>query len=88
MNTRELEILLNQFGNQLVKEIAQELVRLKKSSSGELIRSLDSDVIKINDSTLELDIKGEDYLGVIDKGRKNGKIRLKNSWPKVIRFIS
>lgn len=73
MDNRNLERLLNQFGKELVQEISSELVKLGKRASGELINSINSDVVKLNDNTLELDIKGEDYLSVIDKGRKKGK---------------
>ena len=73
MDNKELEIALNQFGYDLVKALATELRAQGKSSTGELINSLQNKLINTGPNQIEVDILSEDYLEVIDKGRKPGK---------------
>lgn len=66
-----LKDALEELGKEYIKELALQLLKLDKKSSGELIRSLDSRVVETVNG-LMLEIIAADYLKYVDKGRKPG----------------
>lgn len=66
-----LKDALEELGREYIKELALQLLKLDKKSSGELIRSLDSRVVETVNG-LMLEIIAADYLKYVDKGRKPG----------------
>lgn len=68
-----LKDALEELGEEYVKELTRQLLRLDKKASGELIDSLDYKVRETVNGLL-LEIIAADYLKYVDKGRKPGKM--------------
>ncbi len=64
--------VLNLFGRDFVKTLALILIKNKKRATGTLIKSLDYR-IQPTARAIVLAIEAEDYLEVIDSGRRAGK---------------
>lgn len=62
---------LNRYGRDLTNELRQQLIRAGKKASGNLIKSLDWEVVN-NGGEYTISILAEDYLIYVDKGRKKG----------------
>lgn len=65
--------VLNKIGDMYIAELTKNLLSLNKKASGNLINSLDYDVIKVVDGFL-LELKAASYLRYVDSGRKPGKM--------------
>ena len=69
----KLKIALKIFGNEYIEELGNELRKADKDASGNLLRSLDSRVIKTGFGTsYTLKILAENYLKYVDEGRRAG----------------
>ena len=69
----KLKIALKIFGNEYIEELGNELRKADKDASGNLLRSLDSRVIKTGFGTsYTLKILAEGYLKYVDEGRRAG----------------
>ena len=64
---------LNKIGDIYIAELTQQLLSADKDASGNLIDSLDYEVLKTVDGFL-LELKAASYLRYVDKGRKPGKM--------------
>jgi len=64
--------LMKALGDELKKNLVQELRRTKAIATGDLINSLDIQVEKTNDGAI-ISLAGNDYITFIEKGRKRGK---------------
>jgi hypothetical protein len=70
---KELVKALEIFGKEYINELADQLKKQDKNASGDLIKSLDSRVIKTAMGTLyTIQLRAEDYLKYVDKGRRPG----------------
>lgn len=68
----EIYKAMDVLGQQLIRDLTKNLLKLDKKASGELINSLDYDVLKtVNGFTLSL--ISADYLKYVDEGRRPGK---------------
>lgn len=65
--------LYKALGDELKKNLIQELRRTKAVASGGLLRSIQFDVKPTDDGGAILSLNGNDYITYIDKGRKPGK---------------
>jgi len=63
---------MDKYGEELIIELAKQLKSADKKATGELIKSLDYDLIEALD-TIVVNIKAADYLTYVDKGRKKNK---------------
>lgn len=72
MDNNKLQEIQLKVGKDFVEVLTKELIREKKKSSGKLINSLKPE-IKIIGEQLQILIQGEDYIDIIDAGRKKGK---------------
>ncbi|EFX61756.1 hypothetical protein DAPPUDRAFT_271961, partial [Daphnia pulex] len=72
----KLKVVMDKYGQDVVKELAAQLLRAGKRASGKLINSLNYDLREIADE-IQLRILAEDYLTFVDEGRKAGK------WPNI-----
>jgi hypothetical protein len=63
---------MNKYGEEVITELAVQLRKADKIATGDLIKSLDYDLIEAL-GTISLNIKAADYLSVVDKGRKKQK---------------
>jgi len=68
--------LLDEIGDDLVKEIQTNLIKADKSATGKLVKSIDYRLI-VSESQrlvrqLRIEILGEDYLKWVDEGRRPG----------------
>jgi hypothetical protein len=69
----KLKKALEVFGNEYIEELGNELKDADKDASGNLLRSLDSKVLKTGMGTSHtLQILSEYYLKYVDEGRKAG----------------
>ena len=64
--------LYKALGDELKKNLVQELRRTKAIASGDLINSLKIDIEKTDDGAI-ISLAGNDYITFIEKGRKRGK---------------
>lgn len=64
--------LYKALGDELKKNLVQELRRTKAIASGDLINSLKIEVEKTDDGAI-ISLAGNDYITFIEKGRKRGK---------------
>ncbi len=83
-----LKIALKVFGNEYIEELGRELKAAGKDATGDLLRSLDSKVIKTGFGTsYTLKILAEDYLKFVDEGRRAGAtpppVKAIREWVKV-----
>jgi len=79
---KKLELAIEIFGEEVVNEIANQLKIADKDATGDLIRSLDSNVIK-NSKGFTIQLLANDYYQYVDNGRKPGKmppIRAISKW--------
>ena len=68
-----LQTALKVFGKEYIEELGKELKAAGKDASGNLLRSLDSKVLKTGFGTsYTLQILSEDYLKYVDEGRRAG----------------
>jgi hypothetical protein len=95
MDDKGLREALEIFGQSYIAELSNQLRKLDKKASGDLLRSLDSRVIQTAFGTkYTIVLKAEDYLQYVDRGRRPGKfppvdaiakwVRLKGISPKAI----
>lgn len=80
-----LKIALDKVGKDLVAEISKQLINMDKVASGNLLNSLDYDVVEAIDG-VTLELMAADYLDVVDKGRRPGKMpptKAIESWIRV-----
>ena len=67
----KLQTALKVFGREYIEELGKELKAAGKDASGNLLRSLDSKVLKTGFGTsYTLQILSEDYLKYVDEGRR------------------
>jgi hypothetical protein len=75
------------FGTEYINELTAQLRKSDKNASGNLIRSLETKIIKTGFGTeYTLEIRGADYLEFVDRGRKPGKqppLRAIQKWTKI-----
>jgi hypothetical protein len=72
-NDKVLIEALTVFGKGYIEELGKQLKKENKDASGNLLRSLDSRVIKTAMGTLyTIELKAEDYLKYVDGGRRSG----------------
>jgi hypothetical protein len=69
---RNLKAQLEALGREYVAELARQLVSDDKVATGNLINSLDYEVLQVANGLI-LQILADDYLTFVDKGRKPGK---------------
>jgi len=70
-NDKVLIEALTVFGKGYIEELGKQLKKENKDASGNLLRSLDSRVIKTAMGTLyTIELKAEDYLKYVDGGRR------------------
>jgi hypothetical protein len=67
-----LKKAMEKYGEEVITELAVQLRAADKIATGNLVKSLDYDLIEALD-TIVLNIKAADYLTVVDKGRKKNK---------------
>lgn len=67
-----LRIAMEKYGEELIVELAVQLKKADKVATGNLIKSLDYDLIEALD-TIVVNIKSLNYLDVVDGGRKKNK---------------
>lgn len=67
-----LRIAMEKYGEELIVELAVQLKKADKIATGNLIKSLDYDLIEALD-TIVVNIKSLNYLDVVDGGRKKNK---------------
>lgn len=72
MSNDNLKAALRKLGQQYITELAQLLRQRGKDVTGNLISSLNFDVID-NGEQIELDIHSDSYLEEVDQGRRPGK---------------
>lgn len=72
-NMKELDKAINILGEELVDKLKDALKKANKSSSGNLIKSIDYKIIKKADDTI-IQLLAADYLQYVDEGRKPGKM--------------
>lgn len=65
--------LYQAFGDELKKNLIQELRRTKAIASGDLLKSIKFDVKPTDDGGAVVTLNGNDYITYVDKGRKPGK---------------
>jgi hypothetical protein len=76
--------LYNALGDELKKNLIQELRRTKAIATGDLIRSLNIEIKKTDDGAI-ISLAGNEYITYIEKGRKRGKyapVRALEAWVK------
>lgn len=74
-NDKELKEALKIFGETYIAELSDELRRLDKKASGDLLKSLDTRIIKTAMGTkYTIQILAEGYLKFVDEGRRPGKM--------------
>jgi hypothetical protein len=66
-----LEKALDEFGREFIKELTTQLLNADKKATGDLINSLDYQVVETIDGFM-LNILSSPYLNYVDKGRKPG----------------
>lgn len=67
-----LKVALDQLGKDYIVELTNQLIAADKKASGNLIRSLNYEVIELMNNLL-IKVSAASYLGVVDKGRRPGK---------------
>lgn len=87
-----LEKALNEIGRDLVKELTNQLIKADKSATGNLINSLDYQVVETIDGFF-INLLASPYLKYVDEGRRPGKMPPPNkliNWidQKSIRFTN
>lgn len=83
----ELKEALEIFGKSYVAELGDQLRKLDKKASGDLLKSLDSRVIQTAMGTIyTIQLLAEDYLKYVDKGRRAGKYPPLNAITKWVRL--
>jgi hypothetical protein len=65
--------LYKALGDELKKNLIQELRRTKAIASGDLLKSIQFDVKENNDGGATISLNGNEYITYVDKGRKPGK---------------
>jgi len=84
----KLKIALKVFGAEYIEELGKELKKAGKDASGNLLRSLDSTVLKTGFGTsYTLKILSEDYLKYVDEGRRAGSKAPPSSGAKAKPFL-
>lgn len=72
LQNKELKKVMNQLGVALVKGLVKELIAADKRVTGNLVRSIDYELIEAADGFI-LELLAADYLEQVDQGRKPGK---------------
>lgn len=67
-----LKVAMEKYGEELIIELAAQLRTADKVATGNLVRSLDYDLIEAL-NTIVVNIKAENYLTYVDGGRRRGK---------------
>lgn len=75
-----LKKALDELGGELVKELTTQLLKADKKATGNLINSLDYQVVETIDGFF-VNLLASDYLKYVDEGRKPGKM------PPPLRFL-
>lgn len=70
---KNLKESIDRLGREYVKELTRQLISLDKDATGNLISSLDWDVVQTANGVI-LTIVSADYLKYVDSGRKPGKM--------------
>jgi hypothetical protein len=70
---KNLKVAMDQLGKDYILELTNQLISADKKASGNLIRSLRYEVIEVLNNIL-IRVYAADYLNVVDKGRKPGKM--------------
>jgi len=77
---------IEKFGEAYIKELANQLIKAKKKATGELIESLDYQLVEASNEII-LRIIANAYLIDVDQGRKKGDKRIDPSlltkWAKI-----
>ena len=73
MELKELKLAADRLGADFVAELGRQLIQADKVASGKLLKSLNYQVIEVLENVL-IKINAEDYLSVVDKGRRPGKM--------------
>ena len=74
---------LEDYGENIIRILTEELVRADKVASGRLINSLNYEVRPVGEALYQLILTSEDYLKYVDKGRRPGSyvpIRALREW--------
>ena len=85
MTDKDLIKIYKKYGNDIVKRITKLLLRKGKKASGNLIKSLNYDLVEVANGIL-IEINANDYLEYVDKGRKKGKyppIKAIKNWCRI-----
>jgi hypothetical protein len=69
MKNDNLKKTLDEIGSDIVKEVVQELIRAGKKDTGNLVNSIEYNVLETVDGVL-LKINAPEYLKYIDEGRR------------------
>lgn len=69
---QNLKEAMEKYGEELIIELTAQLRIADKKATGELIRSLDYELIEAL-NTIAINIKAADYLTYVDRGRKRGR---------------
>jgi len=73
MNNDNLKNALNDIGKDVVADIVQQLIAADKKATGDLINSINFEVLEVAGGVL-LNILSNDYFDFVDKGRSPGKM--------------
>ena len=74
---------LEDYGENVIRILTEELVRANKVASGRLINSLNYEVKPVGEALYQIILTSEDYLKYVDKGRRPGSyvpIRALKEW--------
>lgn len=74
---------LEDYGENIIRILTEELVRANKVASGRLINSLNYEVKPVGEALYQIILTSEDYLKYVDKGRRPGSyvpIRALKEW--------
>ena len=77
---------LEDYGENIIRILTEELVRANKVASGRLINSLNYEVKPVGEALYQIILTSEDYLKYVDKGRRPGSyvpIRALKEWVQI-----
>lgn len=69
---KELESLIEEFGDEIVTSIIQKLIEKDKRASSDLINSINYQIVTDSENSINLKIFAEDYFKWVELGRKPG----------------
>jgi len=67
---KELESLIEEFGDEIVTSIIQKLIEKDKRASSDLINSINYQIVTDSENSINLKIFAEDYFKWVELGRK------------------